>query len=125
MHRDGLRIALAGRDDVLLEPILQLLVKYITDPLFGDLASSVATIILGTSQCTRIRKLERRLIISIIVIAWWSQLDMYAPVLGQSPLIDALFVRLRKKVEEELRFQVELVKVKGSLDMLFSSSSLS
>ena len=50
---------------------------------------------------------------------------MYAPVLGQSPLIDALFVRLRKKVEEELRFQMELVKVKGSLDMLFASSSIS
>lgn len=49
---------------------------------------------------------------------------MYAPVLGQSPLVDALFVRLRKKVEEELRFQVELLKVKGSLDMLFASSAL-
>ena len=46
MHRDGLRIALAGRDDVLLEPILQLLVKYIADPRFGDLAISVASIVL-------------------------------------------------------------------------------
>lgn len=49
---------------------------------------------------------------------------MYAPVLGQSPLIDALFVRLRKKIEEELRFQKELVKVKGALDMIFASSAL-
>lgn len=51
-------------------------------------------------------------------------LDMYSPVLGQSPLIDALFVRLRKKVEQELRFERELVKVKGALDMLFASSAL-
>ncbi|KAH8118572.1 WD40 repeat-like protein [Phellopilus nigrolimitatus] len=97
VHRDGLRTALAGRDDVLLEPVLQLLVKYITDPRFGDLASSVSGIVI----------------------------DMYAPVLGQSPLIDALFVRLRKKVEEELRFQRELFKVKGALDMIFASSALS
>lgn len=47
VHRDGLRIALAGRDDVLLEPILQLLVRYIADPRFGDLAASVASVILG------------------------------------------------------------------------------
>ncbi|KAL5530718.1 UTP15 [Sanghuangporus sanghuang] len=96
LHRDGLRIALGGRDDVLLEPVLQLLVKYIADPRFGDLAASVASVLL----------------------------DMYAPVLGQSPLIDALFVRLRKKVEEELRFQRELVKVKGALEMIFASSAL-
>ena len=47
IHRDGLKIALAGRDDVLLEPILRLLVKYIADPRFGDLASSVAAIVTG------------------------------------------------------------------------------
>lgn len=46
-HRDGLRIALAGRDDVLLEPILRLLVKFITDPRFGDLAMGVASIVIG------------------------------------------------------------------------------
>ena len=49
---------------------------------------------------------------------------MYTPVLGQSPLIDALFVRLRKKVDEELRFQKELTKVKGALDMIFASFAL-
>lgn len=49
MHRDGLRTALAGRDDVLLEPILQLLVKFIADARFGDLAGSVAGIVLGVS----------------------------------------------------------------------------
>jgi U3 small nucleolar RNA-associated protein 15 len=51
--------------------------------------------------------------------------DMYASALGQSPLIDALFVRLRKKVEEELRFQRELVSTRGAIDMLLASSVLS
>ena len=46
------------------------------------------------------------------------------PVLGQSPLIDALFHQLRKKVEAELRFQKELARIRGALDMVFSSAAL-
>lgn len=51
--------------------------------------------------------------------------DMYTPVLGQSPLIDTLFVRLRKKAAAEMRFQKELIKAKGALDMLLASAALS
>ena len=50
--------------------------------------------------------------------------DMYTPVLGQSPLIDTLFLRLRKKVAAELQFQQELVKARGALEMLFASAAL-
>ncbi|THV08502.1 WD40 repeat-like protein [Dendrothele bispora CBS 962.96] len=93
IHRDGLRTALAGRDDVLLEPILRLLVKHVTDPRFGEMVCDVASIVI----------------------------QMYTPILGQSPLIDTLFLRLRRKVTAELRFQRELQKTKGALDMIFSS----
>ncbi|GJJ07566.1 hypothetical protein Clacol_001769 [Clathrus columnatus] len=78
IHRDGLRPALAGRDDVLLEPILRLLLKYITDPRFGE-----------------------------------------------SPLIDGLLLQLRRKMDSELKFQAELAKVRGALDMILSTSVLS
>jgi U3 small nucleolar RNA-associated protein 15 len=50
---------------------------------------------------------------------------MYSPILGQSPLIDSLFIRLRKKVLAEIRFQKELVKTRGALDMVFASVALS
>ena len=50
--------------------------------------------------------------------------DMYTPVLGQSPLIDSLFTRLRKKVAAEIKFQKELAKARGALDMIFASSAL-
>ena len=50
---------------------------------------------------------------------------MYTPVLGQSPTIDSLFHRLRKKLEVELQLQNDLVKVKGALDMLFAFAALS
>lgn len=47
LYRDGLRSALAGRDDVLLEPILRFLLKYITDPRFGNTVCDVASLIIG------------------------------------------------------------------------------
>ncbi|KAJ3565735.1 hypothetical protein NP233_g7449 [Leucocoprinus birnbaumii] len=94
IHRDGLKIALAGRDDVLLEPILRLLLKHVTDPRFGELVCDVAQVVI----------------------------DMYQPVIGQAPLIDSLFVRLHKKVMAELRFQAELQRAKGALNMMISSS---
>ena len=96
IHRDGLRTALSSRDDVLLEPVLRLLLKHVADPRFGDMVCDVAGVVL----------------------------DMYAPVLGQSPLIDALFVRLRKKVDVELAFQRDLAAARGALDMVFAASAL-
>lgn len=47
IHRDGLRVALSGRDDVALEPILTFLLKHITDPRFGEMASQVAGVVIG------------------------------------------------------------------------------
>ena len=52
LYRDGLRSALAGRDDVLLEPILRFLLKYITDPRFGNTVCDVASLIIGVSHFT-------------------------------------------------------------------------
>jgi len=47
VHRDGIRVALAGRDDVMLEPVLRLLHNYISDPRFGELACDLAGIVIG------------------------------------------------------------------------------
>ena len=47
IQRDGLQIALSGRDDVTLEPILSFLVRHVTDPRFGEMASDVAGVIIG------------------------------------------------------------------------------
>ena len=49
---------------------------------------------------------------------------MYATALGQSPLIDALVLRLRRKVAAELRFQREVASVRGALDMLLAGAAL-
>ncbi|CAE6492040.1 unnamed protein product [Rhizoctonia solani] len=97
MHRDGLRTALGGRDDVSLEPVLRLLIKHISDPRFGNMCCDVAGIVI----------------------------DMYTSILGRSPLIDTLFVRLRRKLEQELKFQRELCLLGGALDMILASAALS
>ena len=110
IHRDGLRIALAGRDDVLLEPVLRLLVKHATDPRFGEMVCDVAGMVIGTLPFTHLYDHS-------------PHTEMYTPVLGQSPLIDSLFLRLRKKVSAELRFQKELVKAKGALDMVLATAA--
>jgi U3 small nucleolar RNA-associated protein 15 len=47
IHQDGLRIALSGRDDVLLEPILRLLIRYVADHRFGEMIANVTSIVLG------------------------------------------------------------------------------
>ena len=49
IFRDALRIALSGRDETTLEPILAFCIKHIIDPRFGELAGSVVGIIIGTS----------------------------------------------------------------------------
>lgn len=52
IHRDGLRIALAGRDDVLLEPILRLLLKHVADPRFGEMVCDVSNVVIGTCSAS-------------------------------------------------------------------------
>ncbi|GAA5984109.1 hypothetical protein JCM11641_000316 [Rhodosporidiobolus odoratus] len=94
IRRDGLPIALANRHDLTLEPVLSFLVKHITSPRFCTLAVDIATVLI----------------------------EIYTPTLGLSPLIDTLFTRLRRKVDDELEFQRDLVQVQGALDMVFACS---
>jgi U3 small nucleolar RNA-associated protein 15 len=96
----------------LLEPVLALLIKYVNDPRFGETVCDVGSLVLGMCNPHYPR-------FSSNVVS-----EMYSPVLGQSPLIDALFLRLRKKVTAELRFQQELIRTKGALDMIFASLAL-
>ncbi|KAG7096906.1 hypothetical protein E1B28_004311 [Marasmius oreades] len=92
IHRDGLRIALSYRDDVMLEPVLRLLVRHTTDSRFGQMVCDVASVVI----------------------------EMYTPILGQSPVIDGLFIQLRRKVMAEIRFQKEVQRTKGALDMVLA-----
>lgn len=93
---EGLRRAIQGRDDVTLEPLLRFLLKHAANPQYVTLVCDTLNVIV----------------------------DIYASVIGQSPLIDDLFGRIWAKVSDELRLQRELMQVRGSLEMILARSAL-
>ncbi|SPO28971.1 related to UTP15 - nucleolar protein, component of the small subunit processome [Ustilago trichophora] len=93
---DGLRRAIAGRDDVTLEPVLRFLLRHAANPNYVDLVCDTLNVIV----------------------------DTYASVIGQSPLIDDLFGRIWSKVGDELRLQRDLMQVRGSLEMILAGTAL-
>ncbi|KAJ1328310.1 hypothetical protein BSLG_010042 [Batrachochytrium salamandrivorans] len=90
IHRDGLRVALAGRDEHTLQRILSFLMKYITNPRYTLLLSDVSNIIL----------------------------DIYSIVLGHSPVIEELLQKLKFKLREEIQLEYKLGEVMGLMDTL-------
>ncbi|KAI9633584.1 57.7 kda trp-asp repeat-containing protein [Dioszegia hungarica] len=96
VFRDALRVALSSRDETSLEPILSFLVKYVTDPRFGEIASNVVSVII----------------------------DLYTPILGQTPGVDELLGKMQTRIERELAFERELVKLRGALDMTLSQAAM-
>ncbi|KAI9010407.1 WD40-repeat-containing domain protein [Phycomyces nitens] len=97
IHRDGLKTAITGRDDVSLEPLVRFLVKNIHHPRYTKLLVDVADVVI----------------------------DVYTPVFGQSPLIDDLMKQLSTKVKQEITFQKELTQTIAALDMIFTRSGVS
>ncbi|OZJ02132.1 hypothetical protein BZG36_04583 [Bifiguratus adelaidae] len=95
IHRDGLSQALSGRDDISLEPIVYFIVKHVDNPKYSNL-------LIDVTECI---------------------LELYASVLGQSPLVDDLITRLQTKVNKEVLFQKDLQQVLGSIEMLFAKST--
>eukprot|EP00753_Platysulcus_tardus_P020885 PLAT8452.3.p1 GENE.PLAT8452.3~~PLAT8452.3.p1 ORF type:complete len:540 (+),score=230.78 PLAT8452.3:21-1640(+) len=93
--RDGLSIALSGRSDAQLEPVLAFLVRYCTRPEYSGLLLRVAS----------------------------SVTSLYARVVGRSKAVDALFLSLKARVDEEIAAQQQLMQLIGQLDLLVSASS--
>lgn len=49
--------------------------------------------------------------------------DIYLPVIGQSPVVDKKFIVLQGLVEKEIDYQRELLETLGMMDMLFATMS--
>ncbi|KAI8807889.1 WD40-repeat-containing domain protein [Cladochytrium replicatum] len=96
IHRDGLRRALAGRDDISLEPLARFLLKNIDNPRYSSLLIAVTNMVL----------------------------DMYWPVIGQSTIIDDIFTSLRFKLIQELKLQEKLMETMGLLEAILSTAAL-
>ncbi|RCH83564.1 snoRNA-binding rRNA-processing protein [Rhizopus azygosporus] len=94
IHRDGLKAAITGRDDVSLEPLMRFLIRNIHHPRYTNLLVDVSEAVI----------------------------DCYTRVFGQSPLIDDLLSRLTVKVKQEIQLQKDLIETMAALDMLFTKS---
>jgi U3 small nucleolar RNA-associated protein 15 len=95
-RRSGLTIALSGRDEVTLEPILAFIARYITQPRFTRLIIQVAHRIL----------------------------DLYSSILGHSDVIDEIFLKLKNNIKSEMVFHRSIMSVMGSLEGIISNSEI-
>lgn len=92
--RSGLSIALSGRDEQALEPLLSFIARYVAHPRYSPLLVQIA------------HKL----------------LDIYSSVLGHSDGIDELFFKLQRQVRSETTFQKQIMRALGSLDCVIQTS---
>ncbi|CAG8432709.1 5691_t:CDS:10 [Diversispora eburnea] len=97
IQRDALRIAIAGRDDASLRPLVKFLIRWINDPRYTSILCDVGEVLI----------------------------DVYAPVIDKSPLIKNMIESLRDKVRGEVNLQKEVAKVIGSLEMMVTNVTLS
>eukprot|EP00611_Tribonema_gayanum_P014065 TRINITY_DN2532_c0_g1_i1.p1 TRINITY_DN2532_c0_g1~~TRINITY_DN2532_c0_g1_i1.p1 ORF type:complete len:518 (-),score=189.42 TRINITY_DN2532_c0_g1_i1:333-1886(-) len=96
IQRRGLNIALAGRDEVTLEPILAFLARYIASPRYAPLLIDVTHAVA----------------------------DAYASALGESEGVDELFARLQRQIHCEVDFQKDMHALLGSMDAVIAAASL-
>ena len=72
--RDGVRMALSGRDEDALVPILKFLCKHITDSLYTALLTDTSMTVL----------------------------DLYTVIIGRSATVDELLMKLRERIHEQV-----------------------
>jgi U3 small nucleolar RNA-associated protein 15 len=94
LHRGGLGIALGGRDDAALEPIMLFCIKHVTDARYSPLLVDVLA----------------------------GVLDQYTPVMRQSVAVDELLWRLREQLRAEVDVQADCLCLKGELDVLLAAA---
>ena len=92
-HRSAMRVALSGRDDVALQPIIKWLCVYITNPQYVNICVEVGLLVL----------------------------DLYASHIGESPQIDALINQLHKRVRVEVERAQQAWQTEGMLGMLMEA----
>ncbi len=95
-RRSGLTVALSGRDEGSLEPLISFAARYVNHPKYSKLIVQVAHKIL----------------------------DLYAGVLGHSDAIDELFLKLQRQVRSEVSFHRQIMRVMGSLDGIISAATM-
>lgn len=95
MRRDGLKGALAGREEKQLSNILNFVNKYLADIRFSKLMLYVANLLM----------------------------ELYLPEHGMGSKIDQLFEDMKKRLEREARYIESLMELQGAVDLVLSASN--
>lgn len=92
--RDGIKVALSGRDETTLLPILLFLTKYIKNPMHTKFLCEILDIIL----------------------------DLYAPAIEKGSAVATQILKIRHSIETELRAQSHFLPLLGSLELIINSA---
>lgn len=93
VRRRSIKLALSGRDEADLVPVLKLICKYIRNPRFSNFLTKIFELVL----------------------------DIYSAVAGQSKEVSALLKKIQRKMHEELQLQTEIQKLMGVLDVYLAA----
>jgi len=93
-NRDGLEIAIAGRDEVALVPLLNFLNINLSNSLFTPYLIKICHLVL----------------------------DIYACIIGRSTAVDNMLQRITETIKRELAIQSKLLPVMGTLEFIINSS---
>lgn len=133
-NRDGLKIALSGRDETTLTPILTFIQRNISKQLHTSALLHVLDIILGKyfnnnykmiflSSCyllTFIIIYHSLLIHYSLLIVIFT--DIYSPVIEHGTGIAMQLSKIRNQISVELQFQESFLPLLGSLELVINAA---
>jgi len=94
VRREGLKGALAGREERHLCSVLQFVNRYLADSRFSAMMLHVANLLI----------------------------DLYLPEHGMSSTVDQLFNDMMKRLDREVRYMETLMELQGAVDLVLSAS---
>jgi len=95
VRREGLKGALAGREEKQLCSVLQFVNRYIADSRFTTMMLHVANLLI----------------------------ELYLPEHGMSSTVDQLFTDMKRRLDRELRYMENLMELQGAVDLVLSCSN--
>jgi len=95
VRREGLKGALAGREEKQLCNVLQFVNRYIADIRFSTMMIHVANLLM----------------------------ELYLPEHGMSSTVDQLFGDMKRRLDRELRYMENLMELQGAVDLVLSCSA--
>ena len=95
VRREGLKGALAGREEKQLCNVLQFVNRYLADSRFSNMMLHVANLLI----------------------------ELYLPEHGMSSTVDQLFNDMKRRLDREVRYMETLMELQGAVDLVLSASN--